>query len=152
MDSGMTQLAKLVAHTQWANRAWLGFVAEKTPADEWMWQRISHILLGERAWFQRIAGETPDRQIWLRLDSARLEELLDAHGRIYADLLAGDLTRVIAFQRFTGEQYQSPVGDILLHLVLHGVHHRGQMATRASAIGVPPVNTDFIQYCLLNHV
>jgi uncharacterized damage-inducible protein DinB len=47
-----------------------------------------------------------------------------------------------------GEQYQSPISDILLHLTLHGAHHRGQMATYASDAGKSPINTDYVQYCL----
>jgi DinB family protein len=51
-----------------------------------------------------------------------------------------------------GEEYQSPVSDILLHLSLHGTHHRGQMATYVSGKGAKPINTDYIQYCLSNRL
>jgi uncharacterized damage-inducible protein DinB len=142
-------LAGVVSHCRWANRAWLEFIAGTPSSDEWLWQRLSHILLGERAWFQRIHGDAPDRQIWTRLPHPELERLADAHDRLYAECLAGDLARVIAFQRFTGEKGQLPIADILTHLVLHGAHHRGQMATHASALGLTPINTDFVRYSSL---
>ena len=74
------------------------------------------------------------------------------HAALYRELLVGNLDRVISYKRFTDEVYQSPVSDILLHLTLHGAHHRGQMATCVSKQGKPPINTDFIQCCLLHGV
>ena len=136
-----------MAHCVWANRTWLCFVADQAPSDEWLRRRLSHILLGERAWFQRIRGEEPGREIWSLLTIPQLEDLSAAHEQIFTGLLDGDVGRVVPFQRFTGERYQSPVGDILLHLTLHGAHHRGQMAAYASAAGIAPVNTDLIEYC-----
>jgi uncharacterized damage-inducible protein DinB len=90
---------------------------------------MSHILLGEQAWFDRVLGKEPNR-----------------------NLVSGNLDRVVAYRRFTGEEYQSPVADILLHLTLHGAHHRGQMATYVSGKGMKPINADFIQYCLSNRL
>lgn len=111
-------------------------------------QRMSHILHGERAWFQRIAGREPDREIWNTLNVTELREILDHHERTYSALLQGDLQRVVAYTRFTGERYASPIADILAHLVTHGAHHRGQLAARVAGTGLEPVNTDFIQFCL----
>ena len=144
----MDYLERLVRHSIWANESWIAFIAEKLAADEYLLKRMSHILLGEQAWFQRIRGEVPDRQIWRTFDVDALKVLQKHHRSIYEELLLGELDRVIDYQRFTGEKYQSPVSDILLHLSLHGAHHRGQMATHASSAGVSPINTDFIQFCL----
>ena len=47
----MDQLPKLVAHSIWANRAWLQFIVDKAASDDWLLRRLSHIMLGERAWF-----------------------------------------------------------------------------------------------------
>jgi uncharacterized damage-inducible protein DinB len=71
---------------------------------------------------------------------------------LYRNIIGESLDRVIPYKRFTGEEYQFPVGDILLHLTLHGAHHRGQMATYVSAKGMKPINADFVQYCLLNRL
>ena len=84
-----------------------------------------------------------------------LTSLWEEQGRnrkLYNEILKESLDRVIPYKRFTGEEYQSPVADILLHLTLHGAHHRGQMATYVSSKGMKPINTDFVQYCLLNRL
>src|SRR6478672_5872724 len=49
----MNQLPKLVAHCTWATRAWLQFIVDKAASGDWLLRRLSHIMLGERAWFQR---------------------------------------------------------------------------------------------------
>jgi uncharacterized damage-inducible protein DinB len=113
---------------------------------------LSHILHGERAWLQRVAGEEPDRDIWSPMTIPRLLEVHGDHRKAMAGLLGEDLGRIVSYRRFTGEVYQSPVRDILLHLVLHGGHHRGQMATHASGLGLRPINTDFIQFCLIHGI
>jgi uncharacterized damage-inducible protein DinB len=143
-------LVKLVRHCTWANGAWIDFIADNCPADEYLLQRMSHILLGEQAWFQRLDGRDPDRRIWNVMAMPELREKQKEHQGIYAESMNGDLGRVIEYARFTGERYQSPVSDILLHLTLHGTHHRGQMAVYVSGKGLKPVHTDFIQFCLLN--
>ena len=87
-----------------------------------------------------------------RMAISQLRDKQREHQRVYAEFLNGDLGRVIDYTRFTGERYQSPVSDILLHLTLHGTHHRGQMAINVSGKGLKPINTDFIQFCLLNRL
>ena len=149
----MTHLAKLTEHSLWANELWLGFIESNFPDDEFLLKRMGHILLGEQAWFRRIAGEEPDRNIWRLMTVPELREMHRLHRVVYGGLLAGgneSLERTLDYKRFTGEEYRSPVTDILLHLSTHGMHHRGQMATYVSSKGVPPINTDFIQFCIVN--
>lgn len=117
-------------------------------ADDYALGRISHILVGERAWFQRIAGVDPDPEIWLTLRLDALREVQAVHERTYNEFLRGDLERIVSYTRFTGERYASPVGDILAHLVTHGAHHRGQLAAYVARTGARAANTDFIQFCL----
>ena len=144
----MTHLTKLIDHCMWANEAWIGFVEDNFGSDDYLLTRMSHILLGQQAWFQRIAGEEPDRQVWKTMRVPELRALHEKHSGIYESVLC-ETNRVVAYRRFTGEEYQSPVADILLHLTLHGTHHRGQMSTYASGKGVKPIITDFIQFCLV---
>ena len=149
----MTDLVKLTDYSIWANELWIGFVENNFPGNEYLLKRMGHILLGEQAWFQRIAGEEPDKDIWKLMTIPELKEIHRIHRDVYNRLLNGSsqsLERTLSYQRFTGEKYQSPVSQILLHLSMHGAHHRGQMATYVSAKGVVPINTDFVQFCIVN--
>ena len=146
----MNSLKRLIGHCVWANKRWINFVDENFRSDEYAVKLLGHIFLGEQAWFQRVIGEEPDRDIWKTLTISQLHEIHAKHDTMYRELLVSEVERVIAYKRFTGEEYRSSVADILLHLTLHGAHHRGQIATYVSKKGTPPINTDFIQYCLIH--
>ena len=68
--------------------------------------------------------------------------------RGWATLLDGAddaaLARDVAYTNSKGEPFHDRVDDILLHVVLHGVHHRGQIAAAVRAGGGEPAYTDFI--------
>src|SRR5262245_27368342 len=109
--SDMTDLVKLIEYSIWANEMWIACVESDFPRDEYLLKRMGHILLGEQAWFQRISGEEPDRNIWKLMTIAELREMHRLHRDVYRNLLSktGSLRRVLAYKRFTGEEYQSPV-------------------------------------------
>jgi len=148
----MNSLKRLIDHCVWANERWIDFLDDNFRSDEYAVKLLGHVFLGERAWFQRVMGEQPDRDVWKTMTISQLREIHTQHDAMYRALSAEDLERVIAYKRFTGEEYRSSVADILLHLTLHGAHHRGQLATYVSKKGIPPINTDFIQYCLVNRL
>lgn len=145
-------IKRLTDYSCWANDAWITFIEKVGPADEFLLKRMSHILLGEDAWFRRMAGVSVDPDVWTMLTFDQMREYLAQHCDVYESLLRSDLSRVVDYTRFTGEQYRSPISDILVHLSHHGAHHRAQMATHISAQGVTPINTDYIQFCLINRL
>jgi uncharacterized damage-inducible protein DinB len=141
-------LSTLVRYTVWANDAWIALLegCHAPPAE--LLRIMSHVLLGEQAWFQRLADENPDRDIWRTLSTGVLREMHVQHAARYCALLDTNLDRIVEFVRFTGEHGRTSVSDILIHLALHGAHHRGQLAMRATAYGISSPNTDFIQFNL----
>jgi uncharacterized damage-inducible protein DinB len=145
-------ITRLTAYSCWANAAWIKFIEKARPTDDFLGKRMSHILLGEDAWFARIAGGVVDPNVWSLLTFDQMRDRLAQHCDVYDSLLRSDLSRVVGYVRFTGEKYRSPISDILVHLSHHGAHHRGQMATYISAQGETPINTDFIQFCLVNRL
>ena len=50
-------------------------------------------------------------------------------------LRTGLADREIDYLRLDGSAHRSPPRDMILHVFSHGFHHRGQMASRASALG-----------------
>lgn len=124
------------------------YVATTCPYDARAVTLVSHILLGERAWFDRMDQREPNRAIWRPLPVEVQREMQRVHEWRYEGLLAVDPDTPIEYQRFTGERYISSIADILRHLVTHGAHHRGQLAAHVSSRGVAPINTDFLRYCM----
>jgi len=139
-------LSTLVRHTVWANAKWIALLGGCPAPPAELLRIMSHVLLGEQAWFQRLAEDTPDRDIWRTLSPGALLDMHAQHARRYRALLDADLDRIVEFVRFTGEHGRSSVRDILVHLALHGAHHRGQLAARATAYGLSFPNTDLIAF------
>ena len=67
----------------------------------------------------------------------------DAKLIAFCDTLGDDdLTRTVATVRDDGTVWQEEIGDLLLHLFQHQIHHRGQVHGMLSATSVAPPQLD----------
>lgn len=144
----MAHVEKLVKQTVWANKKWIEFISEKAPQEEQLQKWMSHILLGEQVWFQRILNQELNHEIWTILSFEDLRYLHQENEEIFHKLLQRNLDDEITFQRFTGERGAATIRDILTHISTHGFHHRGQMASYISGLGISPIQTDFIAFSI----
>ena len=58
----------------------------------------------------------------------------------------GQLEVPIRYRNTKGQEFATPVLDILTHVVIHGAYHRGQIAKCIGRCGGVAVNTDFITF------
>ncbi|HRK33801.1 MAG TPA: DinB family protein [Candidatus Hydrogenedentes bacterium] len=144
----MDSLSKLIDHMIWANGAWRRFVEQAAPNDAFLAKIVSHLYLAEQVWLQRIAGEPVDAEVFRTRGADELDRMMSAHPVRFHELIASDISRVVAYQRFNGDAYEATVEEILLHLITHASHHRGQMAPYAVKLGLQALNTDYINYSL----
>lgn len=140
-------LDKLIEHCIWANGKWNEYLSGELSDDAYLSRMISHVILSEQAWFQRIKAQEVDKDIWRTLPSNDLSKLYEKHKKVYHNLLKGDIDRLISYRRFNGDEGRATVSDILSHLCTHSAHHRGQMASYVSGKGLDVPNTDFIHHC-----
>ncbi len=86
--------------------------------------------------------------VWPELslaDCAREAAALEAAWREYLGGLSEEgLARRVSYVNSKGEPWESAAGDILQHVVMHSVYHRGQIASDLRAAGFEPAYTDFI--------
>jgi uncharacterized damage-inducible protein DinB len=54
--------------------------------------------------------------------------------------------RKIAYKSMAGVSYESPIWQIVLHVVNHGTHHRGQVTSMMRQLGEKPVSLDLIAF------
>lgn len=73
-------------------------------------------------------------------------DLRTAYMRYIGSVSAGDLARGVAYTTTDGRVFESPVGDILLHVPLHGQYHRGKVNVLFRQAGFEPVPLDFIAF------
>ncbi len=75
---------------------------------------------------------------WPRLQSAWIEwsATLDDHS----------IAQPFHYQDRKGNPWSDPLSAIILHVVNHGTHHRGQVSGFLRALGTTPPPLDFIAY------
>ena len=161
MSDLLVTLRSHLDYTQWASGKLLEAAASLTPeeltrdfatADRSVIGTIAHIFAADRIWLKRIRGESPGA--FLDPDRERRLDTLQAEWpRVLADWrqLAGEWTedsmsRRIAYQQMNGQPFETPVSQIVLHLVNHATHHRGQAAGFIRAMGHQPPRLDLIFY------
>ena len=146
----LSQLRKLVDHLRWADAAVLEALRTSPGSDASALTIYSHILGAEAVWLARLTGRRPAIAVWpvLSLDEAALlatrnAEELDAY---LASLAPEDLGREIEYRNSAGVEFRSAIEDILMHVVLHGSYHRGQVTLLIRTGGGEPASTDYIAF------
>ena len=112
---------------------------------------LAHVFAADRIWLARIHGESPatfitdeDRQL-PALQSAW--PALQKKWKDWAAPLTDESVQAkIAYRDMKGNPYEQPLWQILLHVVNHGTHHRGQAAGFLRAMGHPPPALDLIAF------
>lgn len=112
---------------------------------------LAHMLAAERVWLLRLAGQessdvalAPD----LSLEECRAlaEENRVAYEQFLGALGESALGSAVTYRNTKGVEYHTPVREILTQVMMHGVHHRGQVASAVRAEGGTPANTDYITF------
>ena len=120
-------------------------------ADKSVLGTLVHVFGADRVWLARVQG----RQQGPFLSDAdySMDVLRTDWPRIYAGwkefaapLTDGDVTQLRAYTDLKGNPWQTPLWQIVLHVVNHGTHHRGQAAGFLRSLGHAPPPLDLIAY------
>lgn len=147
-----------LAYTAWANNLLLQAATQIPPdhlthdfqtADRTIIGTLAHTFAADRVWLQRVLGEPftgfiseEDR----RLDTLQREwpALLERWQKWAGGLT--DTSALIHYNDLKGNPYATKAWEIVLHVVNHGTHHRGQAAGFLRALGHTPPSLDLIRY------
>jgi uncharacterized damage-inducible protein DinB len=164
----VAEVRHLFTYTEWANARVLDAV-EKLSADESLRDvRISHkSILGtllhvagaDSLWLQRWlgnspvgqdvwAGWTPDAARSLQQVREKWQAVVDRRNAYLETISDADLSRELAYSRFTGEPYSLPLGQQMQHVVNHATLHRGQVVGMIRQLGIAPPPTDLLFYLM----
>jgi uncharacterized damage-inducible protein DinB len=109
---------------------------------------MQHIIAAERVWLDRLKRQPQTTPVWPEGDLEQCEANAAEVARLWREHLdlitAGDVHQSVSYKNSKGEAYTSTIEDILSHVVLHSVYHRGQIASHMRANGQTPAYTDFI--------
>jgi uncharacterized damage-inducible protein DinB len=143
-------LQRLVDHMSWADAqvlAKLRSAPEDTAALKW----YSHLLAAERIWYMRLHGQDwTTQRVWpaLSLDecAALAEQNSSQLQQFVSRLKEDELARPVSYINSAGDSFSNSISDVVTHVALHGVHHRGQIAASLRSNGIDPPALDFIRF------
>lgn len=147
---------RLFAYDAWANREVLtSLYAAETPPQRSV-EFMAHILSAETLWLQRIMGQQQTLPVWPKIPLRECYLLTAELSAIWMEFVSkideGGLSKSVTYKNSQGEDWTSRVEDILQHVIMHSVYHRGQIATEMRAAGLTPASTDFIHAVRQNYI
>lgn len=106
---------------------------------------FSHVLTAQHIWAKRILKEKPAKGVWELQDKSTFKTLSEENAKLFDQILKNaSLDEVISYTNSAGEEFESVVRDILLHVGNHSTYLRAQIASMLKRAGhVPPI-TDYI--------
>lgn len=124
---------------------------------------LNHLLLADRSWLARFTGESKrfasigedgavidvhglDQELYSSFERLRKErEQTDSDIESYvANLKPADLEKPLRYKTTTGKSFEHPLWWALSHFFNHQSHHRGQITTLLSQLGLDPGVTDLV--------
>jgi uncharacterized damage-inducible protein DinB len=149
-------LNRLFAYDAWAHRAVLTSLRSIESPPQRSVEFLAHILSAQRLWWQRIVGQKQTLPIWPKMTLQECDEQIAELSAIWKDFLGktneAALSNLVTYKNSQRESWSSTVEDILQHVIMHSVYHRGQIATDMRAAGFTPAYTDFIHAIRQKHI
>ncbi len=159
MASAAQLLRDQIAFMQWANQRILSAAAALTPeelnqdfktSDKSILGTLTHCYRAERAWLNRMH----DTKVDFRLPGDDSLEALQgnwpniAQGWVdwVANLTDEAASAELQYSDLKGNLWKNETSVVVLHVVNHSTHHRGQVSGFLRALGHTPPNVDLISF------
>jgi uncharacterized damage-inducible protein DinB len=139
---------RLFTYDTWANGEVLKSFQAATSVPAKAIQLFSHVLSADRLWYERIQQLPQSFPVWpdftIEQCQSQAAEVASLWERYFHEMPRERLSQIVDYKNTQGQSWTSTVEDILLHVVIHSEHHRGQIAAEMRAAGNIPALTDFI--------
>jgi uncharacterized damage-inducible protein DinB len=149
-----------LAYTRWASEKLLAACDSLTPeqivrdfgtANHSIEGTLLHVFFADRIWLWRmnpvggIPLPKPEESgiTFLGAAGPAVFDAWDAFGQKWTEQ---DLDEAVNYQTLNGTLYSTPRWQIVLHVVNHGTHHRGQVAGFLRSMGVAPPQLDLAAF------
>lgn len=120
-------------------------------ADKSVLGTLVHVFGADRLWLARFKGEPANR--FLAEADYQLTVLQNDWPALYqrwkewAGGLTDEAARAeVSYHDMRGNPWRQPLGQLVLHVVNHGTHHRGQVSGFLRAMGHAPPALDLVRY------
>ena len=142
---------QLFEYDRWVNQASLASLGSIAGPVEKPLKVFSHILGGQRVWRARFDDpHPPNTQPWPVLTTEECRSGIDEIYQRWVELLDQlsdeKLSHNLVYHTTQGAKFETPIRDVLTHLLLHSAYHRGQVAAAVREAGGKPAVTDYVVY------
>jgi uncharacterized damage-inducible protein DinB len=121
-----------------------------------IYDTLVHIFQADSIWLDRLEGRPTGvladypapgctfelRDAWIGI----LDRMVDWAGGLSED----DWSREMSYKTLAGVPYNTRLWQMVLHVVNHGSHHRGQVTSMLRQLGIKPVNLDLLGFYRAN--
>ncbi|WP_165228196.1 DinB family protein [Aquisphaera insulae] len=146
----MTYLATMFRYTAWADLRTLAALRAAPAAHAEAVPLLAHLLAAEHIWLSRLEHRDPRHPVWPTLSLDECDALAAENASGYRDVVGRlgeqQLDEEIRYRTSQGQEWVTPILDILTQVITHGPYHRGQIARVIGRSGGVAVNTDFITF------
>ena len=123
-------IRRLLEHCAWADAALFAAVRACGESSE-AWREYAHILGAEEVWLARLERRPSAVVVWPTLTVAEAESLraglITGYDAFLTTLDEASLSESMEYRTSAGQQFTTPVRDMLMQVVLHGQYHRGKI-------------------------
>lgn len=161
MSVSVNVLQTHIEYTCWASDRLLQAASQLTDeelnrdfrtADHSVLETLVHVYAADRLWLSRLSGSPhpgfitdADRSLSVLQNNW---PVLCARWREWAAGLTGEKARSpLSYTDMKGRHWMQPLWQLILHVVNHGTHHRGQVIGFLRSMGHTPPITDLTFYC-----
>jgi uncharacterized damage-inducible protein DinB len=152
-------LQDMLAYSAWASRRLVDAAAQLTSeqltrdfgtADKSVLGTLVHVYGGDRIWFGRVSGQSSTH--FLGEEDYQLAVLQNDWPALYekwrqwaAGLTDEAAASDLHYRDMSGNACRQPIWQVVLHVVNHGTHHRGQAQgfLRSMSVAPPPLDLTF---------
>ena len=141
---------KILRHMKWADLSVLDFLEEKKITSGRAVELLSHILIAEDTWYRRITNDFYDNQFWKVISLEECKRMVEQTNSKFVQYILGlhedDFLKKISYKNSKGIDYTTSVEDIITHIGLLGMYHRGQIMQLMRNLVNDVVATDYAMY------
>ncbi|HEU5217896.1 MAG TPA: DinB family protein [Gemmatimonadales bacterium] len=141
---------RLWDHARWADMLMLSALEQRSDLPDGVLRELSHIFGADEVWLARLTRRPSRSVVWPDLSLAEakaLGESVHAGFDAYFETLGeSGGSALVPYTNSAGVFFETPIGEILLHVPLHAQYHRGKINQLLRQAGQEPVPADFISF------
>ncbi len=154
-----SDLKRFYKYVVWANDRACDAIAQlpvESPQSQQALRLFGHILNAAEMWrrVRILREEVPGLTVWpeYSLEVCRSKNIEEAENfaKYLSSIKEEDLQHSITYNSLAGDEFTSSVIDILMQVINHATHHRGQIMQLVRQGGGAPASTDFIAFTRLS--